>query len=85
MNTFPTIYRFKYGSIASGNVLLQGTQYARAVISSSTLLTIFELNAGNNILDLGTFGQIQQILNNQVTLNDGIKKASRLIPHSNNL
>jgi hypothetical protein len=80
-----SIYRFKYGSTVSGGVILQGTQYARAVISSSVLLTIFELNAGNNLLDLGTFGQIQQILNNQVIINDGIKKSSRLIPHSTNL
>jgi hypothetical protein len=80
-----SIYRFKYGSTVSGGVILQGIQYARAVISSSVLLTIFELNAGNNLLDLGTFGQIQQILNNQVTINDGIKKSSRLIPHSTNL
>ena len=79
------IYRFKYGSTVGGGVLLQGTQYGRVVISSSTLLNTFELNAGNNILNLGTFGQIQQVLSNQIVMNDGIKKASRLIPHSVNL
>jgi hypothetical protein len=79
------IYRFKYGSTVGGGVLLQGTQYGRVVISSSTLLNTFELNAGNNILNLGTFGQIQQVLSNQIVINDGVKKASRLIPHSTDL
>ena len=77
------IYRFKYGSTES-NVLLEGDMYARVDVGS-ILLYNFILESGNNILNLGTFGQIQQVLNNQITINDGIKKASRLIPHITNL
>jgi hypothetical protein len=78
------VYRFKYGSTVTG-VTLSGSQYARVVITGSTLLNTFELESGNNILNLGTFGQIQQVLNNQIVINEGVKKASRLIPHSSNL
>lgn len=78
------VYRFKYGAIVSG-VQLQGTQYGRVFITGSTLLNQFDLQTGNNILDLGTFGQIQQVLSNQLVINDGVKKASRLIPHSTNI
>jgi hypothetical protein len=58
--------------------------YARVDVGS-VLLYNFILESGNNILNLGTFGQIQQVLNNQITINEGVKKASRLIPHSSNL
>ena len=78
------IYRFKYGSITTNNVQLSGTQYSRVDVGN-TLLYTFVLDSGNNVLDLGTFGQIQQVLNNQVTINEGIKKASRLIPYSENI
>ena len=78
-----TVYRFKYGSTVSG-VTLEGTQYSRVDIGN-ILLYIFVLTSGSNILDLGTFGQIQQVLSNQIVINDGVKKASRLIPHSTDL
>jgi len=78
-----TIYRFKYGSTVDG-VLLSGTQYSRVDVGS-ILLYSFVLNTGNNILDLGTFGQIQQVLNNQNIINEGVKKASILVPHTQNL
>ena len=78
-----SVYRFKYGSTIN-NVLLQDDMYSRVDVGT-ILLYNFTLESGNNILNLGTFGQIQQVLNNQITINDGIKKASRLIPHSTNL
>jgi LysM repeat protein len=78
-----TIYRFKYGSTIS-NVLLEDDMYSRVDVGS-ILLYNFTIESGNNILNLGTFGQIQQVLNNQITINEGVKKASRLIPHSTDL
>ena len=77
------VYRFKYGSTVI-NVALSGLQYSRVDLGN-TLLYNFELNTGANELNLGTFGQIQQVLNNQIVINEGVKKASRLIPHSSNL
>ena len=77
------VYRFKYGSTLIG-VALSGLQYSRVDLGN-TLLYNFELNTGANELNLGTFGQIQQVLNNQIVINEGVKKASRLIPHSSNL
>lgn len=78
-----SVYRFKYGS-TTNNVLLQDDMYSRVDVGT-ILLYNFILESGNNILNLGTFGQIQQVLNNQITINEGVKKASRLIPHSTNL
>lgn len=77
------VYRFKYGSTLIG-VALSGLQYSRVDLGN-TLLYNFVLNTGANELNLGTFGQIQQVLNNQIVINDGVKKASRLIPHSTDL
>ena len=77
------IYRFKYGSTELG-VLLEGDMYSRADVGT-VLLYNFALESGNNVLNLGTFGQIQQVLNSQIVINDGIKKASRLIPHSTDI
>jgi len=77
------IFRFKYGSTIDG-VLMQGTLYVRADVGA-ILLNEFLINIGNNVVDLGTFGQIQRVLFNQNIINDGIKKSSRLIPHSTDL
>jgi hypothetical protein len=77
------IFRFKYGSTIDG-VLMQGTIYVRADVGA-ILLNEFLINIGNNVVDLGTFGQIQRVLFNQNIINDGIKKSSRLIPHSTDL
>jgi len=74
------IYRFKYGNTYSG-VLFSGTMWTRADVGS-ILLYSFTLNQFYNILDLGTFGQIQQVLNSQDIINKGIQKASVLIPHT---
>jgi hypothetical protein len=77
------IFRFKYGSTIDG-VLMQGTLYVRADVGA-ILLNEFLINIGNNVVDLGTFGQIQRVLFNQNIINDGIKKSSRSIPHSTDL
>jgi hypothetical protein len=63
---------------------MQGTLYVRADVGA-ILLNEFLINIGNNVVDLGTFGQIQRVLFNQNIINDGIKKSSRLIPHSTDL
>jgi hypothetical protein len=57
----------------------------RVLVSGSIILDSFSVNQYNNVLDLGTYGQLQQILNSQEIINDGVKKASRLIPHSTNI
>lgn len=84
-STTDEILRFKLGNTYSG-VLFSGQMFIRADVGSLILQT-FSLNAniGFNILDLGTFGQIQQVLASQEVINNGVKKASRLIPHSENL
>jgi hypothetical protein len=77
------IFRFKYNTTVDG-VLLKDILYVRARVGSY-LLSTFPISEGNNVVDLGTFGQIQQVLFNQTIINDGVKKSSRLIPHSTNL
>lgn len=84
-STTDDVFRFKLGEVYSG-VTFSGQMFIRADVGSLILQT-FNLNPdpGFNILDLGTFGQIQQVLASQEVINNGIKKASRLIPHSENL
>jgi len=80
----PVIFRFKYGT-SYGGVLFQNNIFMRVLVSGSIILDSFSVNQYNNVLDLGTYGQLQQILNSQEIINDGVKKASRLIPHSTNI
>jgi hypothetical protein len=84
-STTDDIFRFKLGNTYSG-VLFSGQMFVRVDVGSLILQT-FNLNPdpGYNILDLGTFGQIQQVLAAQEVINTGVQKASRLIPHSTNI
>ena len=77
----PIIYRFKFGSTYSG-VLFSGTVYYRINVAGSIILGSTNIVQYNNTLDLGTYGQLQQILNSQDIINKGVQKASVLIPHS---
>ena len=77
----PTIFRFKFGSTYSG-VLFSGFVYYRINVAGSVILGSTNIVQYNNILDLGTYGQLQQILNSQDVINRGIQKASVLIPHT---
>ena len=77
----PIIYRFKFGSTYSG-VLFSGTVYYRINVAGSIILGSTNIAQYNNILDLGTYGQLQQILNSQDIINKGVQKASVLIPHT---
>ena len=77
----PIIYRFKFGSTYSG-VLFSGTVYYRINVAGSIILGSTTIVQYNNTLDLGTYGQLQQILNSQDVINRGVKKASVLIPHT---
>lgn len=81
--TLVDIIRFKHGNVYSG-VTFSGLMRVRVDVGS-TLLYSFPITIGNNLLDLGTFGQIQQVLNAQKTMNTGIQKASKLIPYSTNI
>lgn len=79
------IYRFKLGNVYSG-VTFAGDLYLRADVGGIILQTFTLKNTpGYNVLNLGTFGQIQQVLLSQQVINNGVKKASRLIPHSQNI
>lgn len=80
----PLIYRFKFGQTYSG-VTFSGSVYIRAQISTTSILDVMDIVQYNNVLDLGTYGQLQSILNSQEIINDGVKKASRLIPHSRDI
>ena len=79
-----TIYRFKYGSTVSG-VTLSGLAYSRVTVDSILLLDSSTINSGSNTIDFGTTGVLQSILANQKTINSGVQKASKLIPHTTNI
>ena len=84
-STTSDIYRFKLGNTYSG-VLFSGDLYIRADVGSLVLQTLtLNSNPGYNVLDLGTFGQLQQVLLTQRLINRGVKKSSRLIPHSEDI
>ena len=79
-----TIYRFKYGSTVSG-VTLSGYAYSRVTVDSILLLDTSTINSGSNTIDFGTTGVLQSIIANQKTINTGVQKASKLIPHTTNI
>jgi len=79
-----TIYRFKYGSTVSG-VTLSAFAYTRVTVDSILLLDASVINSGSNTIDFGTTGVLQSILSNQKTINTGVQKASKLIPHTTNI
>lgn len=79
-----TIYRFKYGSTVSG-VTLSGYAYSRVTVDSILLLDASVINSGSNTIDFGTTGILQSIIANQKTINTGVQKASKLIPHTTNI
>jgi hypothetical protein len=79
-----TIYRFLYGDIVSG-VTLAGTIYARVDVAGTILLYSDAIATGRNELEFGTTGTLQQIVSNQKIINQGIQKASKLIPHTTNI
>jgi hypothetical protein len=80
-----TIYRFLYGSTTPLGVLLQNFLYNRVNVSGTTLLNDTAIVTGINVLQFETTGTLQQIINNQKTINIGIQKASKLIPHTTNI
>jgi len=79
-----TIYRFLYGSVVNG-VTLSGTIYARVDVAGTVLLYSDTISTGGNILEFGTTGTLQQIINNQKVINEGVQKASILVPHTTNI
>lgn len=79
-----TIYRFLYGDVVSG-VTLSGTIYAKVDVAGTILLYSSAIVSGRNELEFGTTGTLQQIINNQKVINQGIQKASKLIPHTTNI
>lgn len=91
--TFTTSLDFKYGSEVSG-VTMQDTVYLRVVVGSVTLFTQITLVTGSNVLDLSVQGQLSAI-NAKVDLtakeasleivNQGVQKASKIIPHNTNI
>jgi hypothetical protein len=79
-----TIYRFLYGDVVSG-VTLSGTIYAKVDVAGTILLYSDAITTGRNELEFGTTGTLQQIINNQKVINQGIQKASILVPHTTNI
>lgn len=84
-------YNFKFGSTVNG-VLLSGTVYLR--INASGVLFLGEVNLalGDNALSLSDNTLLQAIVqkldksaSNLTIVNEGVKKASLLIPHTTNL
>lgn len=84
-------YNFKFGSTVNG-VLLSGTVYVR--INASGVLFLGEVNLvlGDNALSLSDNALLQAIVqkldksaNNLTIVNEGVKKASLLVPHNTDL
>ena len=82
--TSETIFRFLYGATVSG-VTFSGNAYIRVTVAGTTLLNTTPINVGSNSIDFGTTGNIQVIINNQKIINQGVQKASKLIPHATNI
>ena len=80
-----SIYRFLYGGPSISGVTFSNNLYIRATIGAITLLNTTPLAQGSTSLDFGDTGNIQVILNNQKIINQGVQKASKLIPHSTNI
>jgi hypothetical protein len=79
-----TIFRFLYGDVVNG-VTLSGTIYAKVDVAGTILLYSDAITTGRNELEFGTTGTLQQIINNQKVINQGIQKASILVPHTTNI
>ena len=86
--TSGTIYRFLYGGTVSG-VTFANYAYSRVTVGvgaqAVTLLNTSVLAAGTTNIDFGTTGNLQTILNNQRIMNQGLQKASILVPYSTNI
>jgi hypothetical protein len=80
-----TIYRFLYGSTTPLGVPLVNFLYNRVNVSGTILLNDTAIVTGRNVLQFETTGTLQQIINNQKVINQGIQKASKLIPHTTNI
>ena len=80
-----TIYRFLYGSTTPLGVPLVNFLYNRVNVSGTILLNETAIVTGRNELQFETTGTLQQIINNQKTINIGIQKASILVPHTTNI
>jgi hypothetical protein len=78
------INRFKFGSIVKG-VTYSGLKYARVNVDGTVLLYSYTIIQGRNSLEFGTVGTLQLIINNQKIINEGVQKASKLIPHTTNI
>ena len=83
--TSETIYRFLYGGAPVSGVTFSGSIYIRVAVAGTTLLNTTALTQGSNTIDFGTTGNIQVIINNQKIINQGVQKASKLIPHATNI
>ena len=76
-----TIYRYKYGSTVSG-ILLRDNIYAKISTGGTTLLVASPIETGSTYLDYGTTGNFQLTFSQLRTINTGVQKASKLIPHT---
>jgi hypothetical protein len=74
-----------YGSTTPLGVPLVNFLYNRVNVSGTILLNETAIVTGRNVLQFETTGTLQQIINNQKTINIGIQKASKLIPHTTNI
>lgn len=80
-----SIYRFLYGGPPINGISFSNNIYVRVSVGGTTLLNTTPLTQGSTNIDFGDTGNIQVILNNQKIINQGIQKASKLIPHSTNI
>jgi hypothetical protein len=76
--------RFKYGQTLSG-VTMSGDRYSRVIVGGVILANTISISQGTNVFDFSTTGQLQILLQNQAIINRGVQKASKLIPHSENV
>ena len=78
------IYRYKYGSTVNG-IPLQDAIFARVYSAGATLLTTSSIIEGSTYVDYGTLGNFQIVFGNLQVVNEGVQKASKLIPHTTNI
>jgi hypothetical protein len=79
-----SIYRYKYGSTVSG-ILLQDDIYLKVNVTGTAILLSHPIATGSTYLDYGSTGNFQIMFTNLDTINEGVKKASILVPHTQNL
>ena len=80
-----SIYRYLYGGPPINGVTFSNNAYIRVTAGGTTLLNTTALAPGTTNINFGDTGNIQLILNNQKIINQGVQKASKLIPHSTNI